>query len=121
MRITPKLVDTCIDTIAAICRNPSLREYIIGFTALDAVEKGNHYRRIGFDHLVVLADKMNRPSALDLEGRIQSRIFSGENRKLFNKYHAEKRVNGHVYQSYGGSPRDGADLNQSVYMVWWEE
>jgi len=60
-------------------------------------------------------------TALNLERRIQERIFRHKKLALFKKYHSEKKTTGRVYSSYGGSPRDGTELEYSVYMVWWEK
>jgi hypothetical protein len=120
VRVTQNRVDRCLDTIEAICRSPHLQRYLIGFTHLPASEKGDMYRRIRFDHLVLLADKMPRAAALELEQRLQRAIFTNPGSTLFRKYHDDKRRKGVLYPSWGGSPRDASAMACSVYMVWWE-
>lgn len=119
-RITQSRVDRCLDTIEAICESKRLVWCLIGFTQLSAAVKGDSYRRHGFDHLVVLADKMDRAAALNLERRIQEAIFGDLTGLLFDKYHPKKRKKGIHLPSWGGSPRDASIPGCSVYMVWWE-
>ena len=119
-RVTQHRVDRCLETVAAICASPSLAGYVIGFTVLPVAVKADSYRRHGFDHLVALADKMDRATALELEHRLQSAACANRTSVLYRKYHRAKRDKGVLYRSSGGSPRDASIQECSVYMVWWK-
>jgi hypothetical protein len=118
MMLRQKRVDICLETIRAIAALPTVTEYIIGFTTLSAAQKGDQYRRVGFHHLIILADKMSRPVAIDLEHRIQHAIFK-QGDSLSRNYHKEKFARGTLFKSSGDSPRDPAVKECSVYMAWW--
>ena len=119
-KVSEKRLGICLKTIDTICKSPSLGQYLIGFTVLSAGAKGDSYRQHKFDHLVILADKMTRAAALDLERRLQRAIFDADRRcRMFQKYHEEKRKNDKIFSSFGGSIREATVNEFSVYMVWW--
>jgi hypothetical protein len=118
-KVSEKRVGICLKTIDTICKSPSLGQYLIGFTVHSAGAKGDSYRQHNFDHLVILADKMTRAVALDLERRLQREIFDVDRRcRMFQKYHEEKRKNGIIFSSFGGSLREAMANEFSVYMAW---
>ena len=120
--ITKSRLDKCLSTITSICSSPQLEQYLIGYTVLSAGKKGDQYRspRIGFEHLVVLADKLTQMEALDLERRLQSAIWDKEDEIACKKYHAEEKANGRIFSSAGGSRKGLTAPECSVYMVWWD-
>lgn len=120
--ITQSRLEKCLATVRSICTSPALDQYLIGYTAASAAWKGDQYRsREGFQHLVVLADRMSRDDALELETTLQRTIWSDPNDIACMKYHAEKREDGQPYSSYGGKKSDPSETSCSVYMAWWDK
>lgn len=120
MAITRQRIEKCISTVEAIISNTNVDQYLIGFTRQSANQKGDEYRRRGFEHFVILADKMDRASALKLENELQRRALGAATfSRLHKKYHAEKSAHGTLYGSSGGSPADGSVKECSVYIAWW--
>jgi len=118
--ITEKRVNSCLDTIGSICASPALDQFLIGFTSLSAAKKGDGYRGIKFEHLVLLADQMTCDAAVLLETRLQKEILYGQSKqlkKICRKYHEEKKNHGGIFAGTGGRPHKGPC---SVYMVWWD-
>jgi len=97
-------------------------QYLIGYTVLSASEKGDKYRtRVGFQHVIILADKMKQADALDFEHRIQKHIMSDKLGRLCSLYHKEKIALDRTIRSSGGSTRGELDPICSVYMAWWDK
>jgi hypothetical protein len=129
MSISKSRIEKCLETVKAICASPAVAEYLIGRTGQSAQDKGDFYRNLrkngradGFDHLVVLADKLTNADAKTLEDRLQAWCGLGKecppdlDRREVNcrKYHHGKRGR---YPSNGNSRRD----EHAIYMVWWEK
>lgn len=120
--ITVARVKKCLATIETIVSSPAVDQYLIGFTGLSAQEKGDQYRRKGidFEHLVILADKLDCTDALTLERKLQQRTLLGdESIVVTQKYHAEKKARGSLHASDGGTSRDKSIKDFSVYIAWW--
>ncbi|MDI7775314.1 hypothetical protein [Asticcacaulis sp. EMRT-3] len=111
----------CLNTIESIISSKSVDQYLIGWTSLPCGTKADQYRRHGFEHLVVLSDKLNHKTALDLEEYLQrsTMLLNDPENILCNKYHAEKKARGRTYRSDGGTLKDKLDKQFSVYIVWW--
>ncbi|OBQ67973.1 hypothetical protein [Mesorhizobium erdmanii] len=114
-----KDLDVLLSTVDALCSIPSMNEYLIGHTRLPAWQKATEYRRVGFQHLAVLVDKLDREESLAIEHELQRSIFASIGSPLLEKYHKEKRDHRVLSRSYGGSPTDPAIKECSVYIVWY--
>lgn len=119
MQGTRKNIEPLLSTVKALSSLPSLREYLIGHTRLPAWRKAAEYRRVGFEHFVVLVDKLSRAESLEIENALQRAIFSGTDSQMFQKYHSEKRTHGVLSRSFGGSSADPTAKECSVYVVWY--
>ncbi len=120
MAISRQRIDRCLATVEAIISSKDVDQYLIGFTRKSANQKGDDYRRAGFEHFVILADKMDRASALKLENELQRRTLGGPtSSRLHRKYHQEKVAKRTLFSSAGGSPADGSVKECSVYLAWW--
>lgn len=102
-----------------------MHEYLIGFTARSALKRGDQYRNFriptdkkfkNYDHLVLVADKMQREMALELEERLDSRIKTSDKRlKLYQKYGNRECS---YRSSYGGVKGKPNDFIHAVYIAW---
>jgi hypothetical protein len=64
---------------------------------------------------------MNRETAKNLEEKLFYECTKVDQKSiLYKKYHEEKRDKPYK-PSHGGSPRDGLELECSVYMAWWNK
>ena len=115
--ITQKRVDLCLGAMRAICCSPNVRGIVVGYTSKSAGVRAQSYRRVGFDHLVILADKMKSADALELERRLQEHIKGGGD-KLLSKKYAKNKLMDVVRSSAGGVKTNELDFACSVYMAW---
>jgi hypothetical protein len=109
--------DYLLDTIEAICRSPSLTEYIIGITARPS-ERRRAYRdavALRYPHFVILATNLTRDQAWDLERDLQEAIRSVP--ICYRKYHPDRRNSTHR-RSAGGSEQYAQGNAYSVYVSW---
>ena len=117
-------VEKCLATIETIVSSEHVHTYLIGHTGLSAGQKGDQYRRpdVGFEHLVIIADKMDCESSLDLEDALQARTLWGDPTSIVaRKYHPEKRKLGKSIRSHGGTKKDKDEKSFSVYLAWWNK
>lgn len=61
------IVALCLNAIKAISDSPKVENYNVGFTAQPLLKRGAQYRGIGYSSLVLLADRLTRGEALQLE------------------------------------------------------
>jgi hypothetical protein len=113
-----------MDTIMELCQL-GMEYYYVGYTSGSALHlEGGHK---GWDHVVLLADRMKMKEALDLEAAIHDGISDVDRRSaIWKLYHPEKkrydkkrqmdRVT--VRRNNGGHKPKGAVC--SVYMMWLE-
>lgn len=114
-------IDKILATVRSICASPMVDQFLIGFTAQSASQRGDQYRNsAGFEHLVVLADKLSSADALDLEKRLQIAILENITDPAWEKYHSDKKENGQTYSSAGGKAHEVSDRSCAVYMAWWD-
>ncbi|MGN6307303.1 MAG: hypothetical protein ACTHNH_21000 [Mesorhizobium sp.] len=73
----------------------------------------------GYQHLVVLADKMTRADAHNLEEYLQTAIKNDRRHVLYRKYNADRR-DGRYFRSAGQATSDPASKSHSVYLAFWE-
>src|SRR5205085_5111941 len=107
-----------LNTVWAIAASPYVSQYVIGYTARSGIERFRQYKSWGYDHLVLIADRLSRKDALDLEEYLHEEARKNRNTTIYQKYH-EKRRDGPHYRRYGGIGAPG-DAVHSVYMAWWE-
>ena len=119
MAIQTKRVEFYLNTIWAVAASPYVSSYVIGYTSAQLWKRSRNYRTLGYDHFVILEDKMNRDDALWLEERIQTEIKRDRRHTNYRKYHIDKR-DGRYYRSAGQNTTDPQSLMHSVYMAWWE-
>jgi hypothetical protein len=119
-----KKLDRLLDTIRVICSSPFVRYYRIGYTSWSADRKRGIYGR---RHVVILADRLDRDSAWELEERLQAYGGIGgerpvpasvKNSLLYKMYDPKRRKNGRSYRSHGGNHAAPENAVHSVYMVW---
>ncbi|WP_441281095.1 hypothetical protein [Tardiphaga sp. 862_B3_N1_1] len=108
------------ETIKAICASPGVEMYNVGFTAQPLVKRGDAYRGILYNCLVLLADKMTRLAALNLERRLWSAIAAQDKRTAIYRKCVQSHQVSKYSPSYGGASKEREnDLIHGVYIVWW--
>jgi predicted GIY-YIG superfamily endonuclease len=119
--ITESRIEKCLATVRSICASSSIDQYLIGYTKESAASKGDKYRsRVGFHHLVLLADRMTQRDALTLEEALQTRAKRDRRSVLGKKYHHEKRSLAHA-PSTGGVSLEETEAICAVYIAWWDK
>lgn len=119
MPIRHQRVEDLLDTIWAIAASPEVGGYTIGYTARAGHRRLMEHRPNGFDHLVILADKLNRRDASALEVTLQERVREDRRGRLYRRYDPTRRDGG-IYPSVGRARAETATLLiHSVYMAWW--
>lgn len=113
-------IEGLLDTVWAIAASPYVTEYIIGFTAQPKWDRGRAYRTSGWQHMVVLEDRMTRSDALFLEGTLQYAIKADKRYLMYRKYEESRRDKRH-YPSAGQATADPNAKVHSVYMAWSED
>jgi hypothetical protein len=108
-----------LETVWAISASQYVEQYVIGFTYRPGIARYREYRALGYDHLVIIADRLSRKDALDLEHYLQRAVREDRRSVMYRKYHAPRRSKP-TYRSYGGGDTDPNALVHSVYMAWWE-
>jgi hypothetical protein len=101
----------------AISASNSVRGFYIGFTSREPYRYWAWYRRNGYDHAVILADRLTEIDAKHLERHLQERCSKADKRTLLwqkAKLHQRGR-----YISGAKSPRPKEKIH-AVYMAWWE-
>lgn len=122
MSFKTQTVERILKTIEQICHSPTLRYYRLGYTSLSAQEKQRVYQP---RHLVVLADKLTKVDALDLEHRLQMAACGMDGAAcdkssiLYQKYDPKRRGT-RYWRNDGGNLAAPLERVHSVYMVWKE-
>jgi len=112
--------DGIVDTIWAIAASKCVAHYTIGYTARAGHQRFKEHRSWGYDHLVILADKLSRLEASKLETMLQQAIRVDRRHTNYRKYDPARR-DGPIYHSVGQASQETAHLPiHSVYMAWWE-
>src|SRR5690349_14236738 len=84
-----KIEERCIKTIETLCGLVQWPHYFyIGYSSVRACYVGSP-GRVGWRHVVVLADKMKSKFALDVEEAIHNAI--NERKNILSKYHPKKK------------------------------
>lgn len=119
MRILPLgRADAYLDTVRSIIRSPDVREFIIGYTSRSSARRLAEYRNEqGYQHLVVLADRLGQKDAHALERLLQDAVRQDKRSQMYQKYHPVKR-DGRYYRSAGKNTADPVAKVHSVYIAW---
>jgi hypothetical protein len=119
MAIREAAVQRMLATIESICTIKNLGWYVIGYSSHPAIRRRVAVDREGFPHFVVLADRLSKDDALDLEERLfLAATKSKKKGLLYKKYHPDKRDD-RYWRADGGNKVDRSQLVHSVYIVWW--
>lgn len=112
-------VEEMLDALDDITRSPSVHHYVIGYTKRPLLRRYDQYEKFEWQGLAVLADCLDRESALDLERDLFEAISQSSKREmLYRKYDPSKR-DGPYRRSAGGSSNEDADLPiHKVYVAW---
>lgn len=119
MAIGSARYESYLNTVWAIAASKYVEQYVIGFTSRAGISRFNEYKALGYDHLVILCDRLTRKDALDLEHYLQRAIREDRRFASYTKYHLRRR-DGPTYRNYGNTDNDPSALIHSVYMAWWE-
>ena len=120
--VTANRLDYLLNTVWAVASSRYVKWFVIGYTAQPAHNRRRDYGKVGFDHLVILADKLTRSEAHIIEECLQDECKRGlaTGEPYRRKYHPIKRLD--VYRRSAGSanviPPD--ERGHSVYMAWVE-
>ena len=117
MALHSKRVDRYFNTIWAIAASKYVKKFHIGYTSRAGFGRFTDYKRFGFDHLVILADKLTEKEAKTLEDDLQQRCRRDKRELPWRKYHDKRRKLS--YRPGFASPTP-LKKSHSVYMVWWE-
>ena len=80
-----------MDTVWAIAASPYVKHYTIGYTSRAGWERLKEHRTWGYQHLVILADKLNRNSPTNLEITLQRRIRADRRHPNYRKSEPDLR------------------------------
>jgi hypothetical protein len=108
-----------LETVWAIAASPYVETFVIGYTYRSGLARYREYHAVGYDHLVIIADRLSRKDALDLEEYLQLGIRRHRGLASYRKYHGRRRDT-RTYRSHGSANADPNDLVHSVYIARWE-
>lgn len=116
-----RVVDRYVNTIWAIASSRYVKHFVIGYTAQSASERFRQYQVRGYQHIVVLADRMTQRTAHDLEERLQNacKLQAKRGGPHCYKYHPHHRELPYYKSAGQGSPDPNARIH-SIYMAWIE-
>lgn len=121
-RLQGRQVDRYLNTVWAISSSRYVKCFVVGYTCMSGKERATQYLQWGYDHLVILADRLTQAQAHDLERRLQEECKRGKAcgppyRRKYDPYHRALPYQASAGQ---GSPNPKASIH-SVYMAWAEE
>jgi hypothetical protein len=115
-----KQLEAYRETVWAIAASKYVEEYLIGFTGRPRTARFGEYRAHGYNHAVILEDRMTRKDALDLEAYLQKAVCVDQRQASYRKYNKKRRCKP-ARRNFGGrSTTDPTAEIHSVYMAWWE-
>lgn len=114
-------VERYLNTIWCIASSRYVKGFVVGYTATPGKVRRGAYGSKGFEHLVILADRLTQAQAHNLEERLQSACKFGRARgePYRRKYHERFRDLPYYRSAGQGSPDPTAPIH-SVYMAWEE-
>jgi hypothetical protein len=127
MRVREPTIKRILGTICAICLSPLCQGYKVGFTTWSALQKGSRYAHIpktrggAVDYFVLLADRMRRNDALDLEAELERRIKKKPRSALIRKKYRPENPDEPYRRRTGGNHIPAQSRICSVYMAFWEK
>ena len=118
-RLQERMIDRYLDTVWCIASSRYVQHFVIGYTSQSGKERFNGYLQRGYDNLVVLADRLTKRQALQLEEQLQSACKAGGayGEPYRRKYHPDHRNLHYIGSAGQGSPDPTAQIH-SVYMAW---
>jgi len=108
-----------VDTVWGIAASPYVASYMIGLTARSGWDRRKEYHAYGYDHLVILADRLTKTEAQFLEKALQNAIRNDRRHTNYRKYDPDRRDK-RYYPSVGQPTASPTRKIYSVYMAWWE-
>ncbi len=113
--------DEYVETIKAIAASPRVSEFAIGYTSRSGRARHQEYKYCeGYQHLVLIADRMSLQDSHALERRLQEVCQHDKRSALYRKYSPSRRDN-RYYPSAGQGRADPVQAVHSVYMAWWSD
>jgi hypothetical protein len=76
----------CLEAVDTICLSPEVDGYAIGFTSQPLHKRRSQYLRIGYHSLVMLEDRLDRKTALDLEHSLHEAVHTDKHSQRYRKY-----------------------------------
>jgi hypothetical protein len=104
-------------TIWAIANSEYVKRFLIGYTSRAGIYRYNEYKRLGYEHLVILADRLTEIDAKNLEQKLQDKCWNDHRRALYQKYNRKRRDKPYRPGTPSRSPHKKL---HTVYMAWWE-
>ncbi|MCA1442355.1 hypothetical protein I6F07_19470 [Ensifer sp. IC4062] len=114
-------IEEYVETIKAIAASPRVSEFTIGYTSRSGRARHQEYKYWeGYQHLVLIADRLTLPDSHALERRLQETCQTDKRSALYRKYSPTRRDN-RYYPSAGQAKSDPNLPIHSVYMAWWSD
>ena len=112
-----KRLEIHLKTMRAIAASNCVEKFYVGFTSRDPFRYFGWYRRNGYDHVVILADRLTEKEAKDLEKYLQDRCRKADKRTpLWQKAHKNLQKGQYVLGAKSPTPKRKIHV---VYMAWW--
>jgi hypothetical protein len=119
--INSATVEHYVNTIWCVAASQYVHEFMIGYTSRSGAERRREYRNAHeYQYLIVIADQLTQPDAMNLEKRLQEAIKVDGRAVLYRKYCPWRREQ-RYFPSHGPSHAEPFSKTHSVYMAWWED
>jgi hypothetical protein len=113
-----KQIEATLETMRAIVASKSVQTFYVGVTSRDFYRYCAWYRKNGFDHAVILADRLTEGDAKRLEEILQGRCYKADKRtSLWQKAHEHHRRGRYYKGAKSPSPKKKIHV---VYVAWEE-
>ena len=76
-KLQERIVRDYVDLIWEIAASRYVKVFVVGYTAAAAKRRRYGYRSNGYNHLIVIADRLTKIQAHDLERRLQDACKAG--------------------------------------------
>ena len=115
------VANLCRPVIEALVASPKVERYNIGFTGQPLLKRAAQYRGIGYRCLVLVADRLIRSEALELEKLLCDIAREADRRSAAYRKFQPNSHGGRHSPSYGGAAFEKAiEQKHGVYVAWWE-